>query len=243
MNKKIKSGSEIKKEINSLFYNYKSENKLANSIKSYLDNISGKELIKRSEIKSIILIEILKRDAKHKSNLRFNKKLVNVFPFLKRYNSLKSLLPTGLGDLSSFISDNSFMLVITDIIMMCKDFEKFRKMEGSTDTIYKQIMIENEAFRKLFMVLSKHKDVSKLLVSYLSEAKQKYHTELIIQKIIPLNSIFIYFDRDLDVKGNTEKFYLLLNKKFPKNTIQTAIHDNLEKIRADKFSYPHLLIL
>ena len=61
MRKTIKSGSEINKEINALFENYKSDAELLERMDNYINNLTGKELYTKKKIENMIAVEMFER--------------------------------------------------------------------------------------------------------------------------------------------------------------------------------------
>lgn len=249
MNRKIKSGKEVKDEIRAIFESHKNVNELVENLNSYLNNLTGKELIKVDEIRSVIYYETLEYDKINNTSLKKNNDLRKLSSNFDMYDLLnkhtkkvkKVLLDQYFSDLkkTSFIfSKTDSLKVPFDIILTCKDYEKYLSANLKTVDIFAIICKENPDYRMLFSFLNKNEDVSKLLNKFIFEAKQKQLVDLIINKIAPLNTIFVYFDNHKNIKENTNVFYEMLKKKFPRNIIQSTITRDLKKIKEGKFSVP-----
>lgn len=78
MNKKIKSAKEISLEIKSLFVNLKSKDDLADRLSTYINNITGKELINRVTIEVLIFNELKMFKEKNGNDFINYKKLNNI---------------------------------------------------------------------------------------------------------------------------------------------------------------------
>lgn len=247
MNRKIKSGNEIEKEIELLFETYKDDNILANKIIAYLKSITGKELIEPVEIASIMFQNILRCDAQFNRKLYTIKKLQKVFPDLitvaKIYNKKddpdsefyisKSKKPKKSSE-TELSETRKYSRLPFDILNTCTGFEKYKNPE--LENAFSLALEENEPLNKLFIFLVENYDVGDLINTYLYDSKRYFLASLVLHKIVPLTSILMYFDRGMTIKENTEYFYNLLSKKISRLTIQNAIQDNLQRIKDGKYA-------
>jgi len=269
MNKKIKSRVEIHKEIFMLFENYKTESELIDRINSYLENITGKELLSEEGIRQALAMELVVGPAISKKK-KYSDKIINLFVPVEKQKSIKksfrnsekilsfySQSGSGEIDFVAALEQPSIAKLPYDIVITCKAFEKYRNLIEDKQIKYKistvnyptifceeiqlkKILSENKTFKKLYNIIKENYDVAKLLKDYVHDSKQKCIVNLIIDKVIPLNSIFVYFDIDKNIKENTQALYLLLNKKIPRNTIQLALKRDIANIKKGKFSVPYM---
>lgn len=237
MNKKIKSGSEIEKEIAVLFQNLKNVNELVDRIEIYLGKITGKELYDRTNIEVSIYFAFLSYEKKNNIKLVQNKRLINLLPFVKSLiipnESKKKTSPKVIITKSPKLDSN--MLTIS-VIDNCEALAPFVESCEQSFEVYLKLLESNNAFKKLHYFLKDNQDVADLLVGYIPDLKRNYLVELITKDLIPLSTIFVFFNFEKNVKENTEYFYKILKKKYSRQTIQSAIMRELENIKAFKFS-------
>lgn len=257
MKRKIKSSAEIGKEIRLLFNNAVSEKHLRFSIDNYLTNLTGKELISKEDIKKIISFEIVARHIFGGSD--FSKKFILDYSTKRHRNLIRKLFESALifnpnrkninqeifnelsKDLkiSNVVYDFRYDELPLDIIKTCyDDINYIKEFQSDKVQLIKRISKSEKAFGLLNKLIEKDKEVSILLLDYVNRKKRKFIVQLVINRLIPLNAIFLYFNKNLNIKENTEKFYLMLNKKIPRNTIQLAIKRDLTNIKKGKFSVP-----
>lgn len=249
MKRQIKSKSEIKKEITAILDNASSDDKAATMIKSFLKKVTGKELINKREIENLVYIEILQRDFRNKTNLQKNKKIIEIIPKLKNIDNIKKLFrkkilgvkpPNNkIGVFYNLFGGVSPLLFLSDIILTAKEFEKYIELDTPGNNVFNIVSNDNPSFKKLLDFITNNEDVAELLIKYIADSKRKFLCDLITNKDVHLKSVFVYFDKDRNIKENTEYFYNLLNKKISRSTIQTAIHENLRKIKEGKYILPH----
>lgn len=238
MNKKIKTRKEVYKEIESLFFNPKSESVLCNRILRYLKNITGKELVDVKEIKDIIFNAIYNYDIDNNCNVRKNKSLNKLIPdlmFIEGYFKIAQD-PSSALCAAANMNKYSHIHIITDVAVKSKVFKKYRENETLVPNIIRQVTKDSPAFNKFTKFILDNSDVAELLDDYVCSVKFDYFVKQIINKIIPLTSVLIFFDKNKDITQNTQDLYILLEKKFPRQTIQSVIRDNLDNIRKGKFS-------
>lgn len=235
MKRTIKSSADIEKEISAIIDNNSDDKILSDEFFKYLNNLTGKELPNKLEIISIIIRIIIEKDRSRFESILKNPDLfLEMFPVLKLF-----LLHKDLKRVYSHFSLASPLYSFTDEMIVVNDeYKKYLNSEQDSDVIKKNILKNENTYKKLHDFLSKNNDVEKLLLSFLFQAKQKLIIKLIIDKIIPLQAILIYFDTDLSVKQNTESIYKLLDKKVTRQKIQSVITDNLNRIREGKYSVP-----
>ena len=245
MNKKIKTRKDIEKEIDDLLINFKTGKLLAHRINQFLDNISGKEIITRWEIKAIIFNKILSVIKDPEKNFIVHKDLIRIFPILGIINKD---IDGFRADANKKSDENNKEDVQFEFPSSYKIPFHIMNMHKERYTFVDTVMLSlgylenlfsiNGRINDLFLFLNNNKDLSDLLQEYIYFSQKELIKNMVLQKIAPLNLIFIFFDLDKSVKENTNELYLLLNKEFPKTTIQTAIHANLDKIRKGTFSVP-----
>lgn len=257
MKRKIKSAHEIGKEILALFQDVKSEKHIRLSIDKYLSELTGKELISKEDIKKILSFEIASRH--FYGGVHYTKKFINdyctkrhIFLIQSLLESIKTLDPENTKDnleiFRELSNDLSILNVVfeyqykelpLDIINTCFEDNKYvKELQSDKEELIKKICEKEKSFGKLYKLIEEDETISVLLLDYINRKKRKFIVQLVINRVIPLNAVFLYFNKNLNVKENTEKFYLMLNKKIPRNTIQLAIKRDLTNIKKGKFSVP-----
>ncbi|MFZ4590328.1 MAG: hypothetical protein ACOYN6_04980 [Ignavibacteria bacterium] len=232
--------SDIDSEIQSILDKSKKDVELVSSIFTFHSNISGHELIDKKNIEFLLVIQIIKFDAQNNRKLKRNKNLYEILPSLKFIKNV-SVKNSRLNKIASGFSKltNSFNEIGILPLSIIHNNEEFHKYYGA-DNYVNEVLNNSIPFKKLFIFLNKHKDVSKILESYINNVRKNFLSEMIQKEFTSLNSIFIYFDVKKNLKQNTEYFYTLLNKKYSRQTIQTTIRRDLKKIKSGKFDMPVL---
>lgn len=257
MKRKIKSSAEIGKEITLLFNNALSEKHLRFSIDNYLINLTGKELISKEDIKKIISFEIVARHVFGGSD--FSKKFILDYSTKRHRNLVRKLFDSDLtfnpdarkikqeifNELSKDLSilnvvyDFRYDDLSLDIMKTCYYDSKYvKEFQSDKEQLIKKISESKKPFGLLNKLIKNNSDVSILILDYVNQKKRNFIVQLVINRVIPLNAIFLYFDKNANIKENIEKFYLMLNKKIPRNSIQLAIKRDLPNIKKGKFSVP-----
>lgn len=236
MNKKIKSRKEIEKEIKSLFVNYNNVDEVVSRIKHYLNNISGKELINENEIIKIMFFGIWERKDKLGRLLKENKELQETYPNFVIYGELNKL--SKIGNFNNIFDGFPNFKISLDIAKTCMKYYKHQQLNLPDLELLNVVGKDDEAFCKIHKFISNNIDAAELLNMYQNDGKINFLRSLVIHKVAPVNTIFIFFNKDKNIKENTEFFYQLLNKKITRHTIQTAIMRDLEDIKKGKFQVP-----
>lgn len=236
MRKTIKSGKEIWKEIDSLFLNFKNDSELFDRINSYLEKVTGKELYSKRSIKSRIQIKLLLYILSGTLKLKNNSPIFAMFPLLSKLSIRKNRASRDL--LANFIKDldigsNMFTYQFLLSVFSIWNDEKFDQSNN-----YSSYKFDNKAFLDLLRILDKNIDISILLYFNLHKTVRESVIDLIIGNIVPLKTLLIFFNRENNVKDNTQALYLLCRKKIPRTNIQQVITDNINSIRNGDFEGP-----
>ena len=259
MKHKIKSYTEISKEIKELFDKNVNEKELSTSLDNYIAGITGHELIDKNEIENIVSNEtayriiVEKRKFSQKfmskySNKRQSlslKKIINVAKNLypDKKNNIEELLIEYFKDISDdviTIASVCYNLHL-DIIKTCPKYNQLQKKILNDPNKYTSIECELAiSFKNLIQLLTEDSKIAFLFTEYVFYKKRNIIVDLVNKKIVPLNTMFIYFDTKINIKQNIERLYVMLNKKIPRNTIQLAIKRELPKIKKGKYSVPIL---
>ncbi|MFA5012136.1 MAG: hypothetical protein WC644_09330 [Ignavibacteria bacterium] len=236
MRKIRKSRSEIEKEVQAIFRNRKPANEIILNIEEYLGKVTHKELINCDEILSIIYDEVHEYDEKMGTKLLNNKKikliLEPIFQGIKEYEEIITESP-------DFDIDCPVQALIATMYFVCDEFKELRRHRYPTIELGEELSKENKSFKNLYSFLLKNKESAQLISDFSDQNTRYVIKNLIIDNIIPLQAILMYFDDTINIKQNTELFYRMLEKTFSRQSIQACILDNIDDISGGKFSVPY----
>lgn len=240
MRKVIKSGKEINKEIEALFDNYKNDSELADRIKNYLANISGKELYTKREIENLVSSEIFERVRFRKIILEKNSPVFDLYPRLNRddFESFNKNVKSVIRSHLYFEKHEDAIMLLTQIYLLIEEGPEMLRETFDQREWFPDLKRKNPVFAKLHSFLFKNSDVAEMLHKHVNNMNRETIVELILSGLIPLQSILLYFDIEKDIKENTIALYELLRTQIPRVNIQSVITDNIEKIKSGKFSVP-----
>ena len=237
MRKVIKSGKDIQKEIDSLFENYKTDADLLERMSTYLENLTGKELYSKTLISNMVHSALCDQLRNGKITLDVNSPIIGMYPHLKDWDNdrHKENMKYVYNSHRYFRKHSHAIILLSQI---------YNILDGGVEAMYEywdqsewfpDMKKENPVFAKLHTFLIKNSDAAEMLHSHVNRMNQELIVELIIDDIIPLKSILLYFDVEKDIKENTIELYKILRNKIPRVNIQSVITDNLEMIKSGKF--------
>lgn len=243
MRKLIKSEKEIINEVKALFENYKDDAELLERIKLYLDNITGKELYTKLEIERMIDSELFDRFLDGKIKFAKNSPLYEIYPEYQNFSikQYKKFVNSVSKTNRTFLNNFHAVLFLSQI---------YNLIDGSVEDLmefidqseyFPELRKINPAFAKLQPFLFENKDVAEMIYYHLCRMVRETIVQLVIDDIIPLKTLLIYFNPKMNVKQNTERLYNLCRRKKPRSNIQQAITDNIELVRKGKFENPFML--
>ncbi|MDQ3019976.1 MAG: hypothetical protein M3R36_05315 [Bacteroidota bacterium] len=243
MKKKLKSLTDINKEIDQIFENYNNLNELTNKINNYILNITGKELVSKFHIYSRIVI-------KAKMHFRKNPYLYRKFTKNVPIIFIENNVPEVIKDFK-YISTNQnieLQIFMSDIISHSKEFDVSTKEYKNYENIFDmdlKVIKENKKLSKLYAFLEKNTDITKLLYNFLIEYENEILLNLILEKKLNKDYLIYFIDKKLDLKQNVEYLYDKLEKKLPKQklhriSIQQALQKGLKT--KGKFISPNIKV-
>ncbi len=240
MRKTIKSGEEINSDIQNIINNFQNENDLIDKINTYVNSLTGKELLTENEIKNMIESELFNKVLDEGLTFPKNSLVYELYPFLKikDVKQYKKRIKKFEKYHSNFHNNKYAILILTRL---------YHILDGEPELMYELLDSSDyfslkyndyPEFMKLKLFLFKNKDVSEMLYKHINIMFRELVLDLIIEKIIPLKAILIYFNLEKNVKQNTEHFYNLLRSKVSRQNIQSVIMENIVSIRNGKFERP-----
>ena len=244
MRKLIKSGEELKNEIKALFENYENDARLLGRIQTFLDKITGKELFSKLQIKNMVDDELFRRFLDRKFIFEKDSPLFDLYPLYKNFDidKFKKNVKWATKTHQHFRNNSHAILLLSQIYNLFDEYgvEVIDEYWDQSE-FFPDLRKENPTFAKLQIFLYKNKDVAQMLYNHLCRMVRETIVQLVIDGIIPLKSLLIYFNPKLNVKQNTEKLYNFCRRKIPRLNIQQAITDNIESVRKGKYQNPFML--
>ncbi len=246
MRKTIKSGSEINKEINAIFENYKSDAELLERMDNYINNLTGKELYTKKKIENMIAVEMFERVLDGKIKFERKSPVYSKNPGYKNLDAVR--FKEDLRHIGK--KSNYFYKYMHAVLFLSKlhhfsvlgNFESYHEYYDTYE-YFTDYGKENPAFGKLKKLLFENKDVAVMLFNHADEIVYKFLGYLLKRDMADIRSLLMFFDQEKTVKENINMLHELSERSVPRNSIQKVIHDNLDAIREGKFTSPLFKIL
>ncbi len=233
--RKLKSGKQIKEEIDLLFENVKSKKELTERVVNYLNSITGDELIGRNAIETIMTKKLIRFI---NSN---GDKYVDIDKFSDMFSLRTYILIDKRFEATRQLSDRKIYIFakrppIMTRVLKCMLIEENIdwKDESEIDILYSERLKSNKQFKKLHNYFEKNEATIPLLIDCIETSCKAEVGYLISKNLTPLIAILHYFDRNKSIAENVEHFYKIMDKRYSRHTIQQAIKRNLYDIRKRK---------